>query len=148
VSQQVWHDKDPTLLKGFEHTPKFRLRAHGRYDRSAEDAYSSAAPNPTVAFVGGPCCPTLDFVVAFWIMIAFYTLTSLFSTINTLRQQTTINFVTPRESEKWKDGETIQSLQELENNSHLFWYTYISYSYRDIIAHITLTLLSTLHSIE
>jgi hypothetical protein len=40
----------------------------------AEDAYSSAAPDPTFAFVGGPCCPTLDFVIAFWIMIAFYTL--------------------------------------------------------------------------
>jgi hypothetical protein len=40
----------------------FRLRAHGRCDRSAEDAYSSAAPDPTFAFVGGPCCPTLDFV--------------------------------------------------------------------------------------
>jgi hypothetical protein len=48
-------------------------------NRSAEDAYSSAAPDPTLAFVGGPCCPTLDFVIAFWIMIAFYTLlTSLF----------------------------------------------------------------------
>jgi hypothetical protein len=47
--------------------------------RSAEDAYSSAAPDPTFTFVGGPCCPTLDVVIAFWIMIAFYTLlTSLF----------------------------------------------------------------------
>jgi hypothetical protein len=28
---------------------------------------------------GGPCCPTLDFVIAFWITITFYTLlTSLF----------------------------------------------------------------------
>jgi hypothetical protein len=52
----------------------FRLRAHGRCDRSAEDAYSSAAPYPTFAFFGGPCCPTLDFVIAFWIMIAIYTL--------------------------------------------------------------------------
>jgi hypothetical protein len=48
-------------------------------------------------------------------MITFHTLTSLFSTINTLRQQTAIIFVTPRESEKWKDGKTIQSHQELEN---------------------------------
>jgi hypothetical protein len=48
-------------------------------NRSAEDAYSSAAPDPTFAFFGGLCCPTLDFVIAFWIMIAFYTLlTSLF----------------------------------------------------------------------
>jgi hypothetical protein len=53
--------------------------AHGGCDRSAEDAYSSVAPDPTFAFVGGPCCPTLDFVIAFWITIAFYTLlTSLF----------------------------------------------------------------------
>jgi hypothetical protein len=48
-------------------------------DRSAEAAHSSAAPDPTFVFVGGPCCHTLDFVIAFWIMITFYTLlTSLF----------------------------------------------------------------------
>jgi hypothetical protein len=53
--------------------------AHSGCDRSEEDAYSSAAPDPTFAFVGGLCCPTLDFVFAFWIMITFYTLlTSLF----------------------------------------------------------------------
>jgi hypothetical protein len=39
--------------------------AHGGCDRSAEDAYSFAAPDPTFAFVKGPCCPTLDFVIAF-----------------------------------------------------------------------------------
>ena len=27
------------------------------------------APDPTFAFVGGPCCPTLDLVIAIWIMI-------------------------------------------------------------------------------
>jgi hypothetical protein len=43
--------------------------AHGGRDRSAEDAYSSMAPDLTFAFVGGPWCPTLDFVIAFWIMI-------------------------------------------------------------------------------
>jgi hypothetical protein len=43
--------------------------AHGGCDRSAEDAYSSMAPDPTFAFVGGRWCPTLDFVIAFWIMI-------------------------------------------------------------------------------
>jgi hypothetical protein len=48
--------------------------AHGGCDRSAGDAHSSTAPDPTFAFVGSPCCPTLDFV-----MITFYTLlTSLF----------------------------------------------------------------------
>jgi hypothetical protein len=53
--------------------------AHGGCDRSAEDAYSFATPDPTFAFVGGLFCRTLDFVIAFWIMIAFYTLlTSLF----------------------------------------------------------------------
>jgi hypothetical protein len=47
--------------------------------RSAEDAYSSVAPDPTFAFVGNPCWPILGFVIAFWIMITFYTLlTSLF----------------------------------------------------------------------
>jgi hypothetical protein len=44
--------------------------ALGGCDWSAEDAYSSAAPDPTFAFAGGPCCPTLDFVIAFWITIA------------------------------------------------------------------------------
>jgi hypothetical protein len=39
-------------------------KAHDGCDRSAEDAYSSAAPDPTVAFVGGPYCLTLDFVFA------------------------------------------------------------------------------------
>jgi hypothetical protein len=39
--------------------------AHGGCDRSAGDAHSSAAPDPTFAFVEGPCCPTLDFVIAF-----------------------------------------------------------------------------------
>ena len=38
-------------------------------DRSAENAYPSMAPDLTFAFVGGPCCPTLDLVIAFWIMI-------------------------------------------------------------------------------
>jgi ABC-type cobalt transport system substrate-binding protein len=51
----------------------------GGGDRSAEDAYSSAAPDPTFEFFWGPCSHTLDFVIAFWIMIMFYTLlTSLF----------------------------------------------------------------------
>jgi hypothetical protein len=44
-------------------------KAHGGCDWSAEDAYSSAAPDHTFAFVGGPCCPTLDFLFAFWITI-------------------------------------------------------------------------------
>ena len=56
--------------------------AHGGCDRSAGDAHSSAAPGPAFAFVGSPCCPTLEFVIAFWIMITFYILsTSLFCTL-------------------------------------------------------------------
>jgi hypothetical protein len=31
-------------------------------DRTAEDAYSSAARDPTFAFAGGPCCTTLESV--------------------------------------------------------------------------------------
>jgi hypothetical protein len=59
---------------------QFRLRAHGGCDRSAEDAHSSLAPDPTFAFVGVPYCPTLDFVIVFWTMVTFYALlTSLFS---------------------------------------------------------------------
>ena len=45
--------------------------AHGGCDQSAEDAYSSMAPDPAFAFVGGRRCTTLEFVIAFWIMIAF-----------------------------------------------------------------------------
>jgi hypothetical protein len=41
--------------------------AHGGCDRSAEDAHYFATPDPTFAFVGGSCCPTLDFVIAFWL---------------------------------------------------------------------------------
>jgi hypothetical protein len=69
----------------------FRLRAHGGCDRSAEDAFSSATPDPTFAFVGGPCCPTLDFVIAFWIMITFYTL--LTSLICIMSFETILNFL-------------------------------------------------------
>jgi hypothetical protein len=47
---------------------------HGGRDWSAKDAYSSIAPEPTFAFIGGPCCFTLDFVFALWIMIMFDTL--------------------------------------------------------------------------
>jgi hypothetical protein len=57
---------------------------HGGCDRSADDAYSSMTPDPTFAFFGGPCCLTLDFLFAIWIMITFYTLlTSLFCILST-----------------------------------------------------------------
>jgi hypothetical protein len=46
--------------------------AHGGCDRSAEDSYSSVAPDPTFTFIGGPCCPTFEAVIAFWIMITFH----------------------------------------------------------------------------
>jgi hypothetical protein len=39
-------------------------------------------PDPSITFVGGPCCPTLNLVYAFRIMITFYTmLISLFCTL-------------------------------------------------------------------
>jgi hypothetical protein len=57
----------------------FWNRARSGCNQSAEDSYSSMAPDPTFAFFGVPCCPTLDFVFIFWIMIRFSTLlTSLF----------------------------------------------------------------------
>jgi hypothetical protein len=43
-----------------------------------------SAPDPTFAFVGGPCCPTLYFVIAFWITIALYTLLTLIFCIEKL----------------------------------------------------------------
>jgi hypothetical protein len=46
---------------------------HGGCDRSAEDAYSSTASDPTIAFVWGQCCPTLDFAFDFWTINTFYT---------------------------------------------------------------------------
>jgi hypothetical protein len=52
--------------------------AHGGCDQSAEDVYSSSAYDPAFAFFGGPYCPTLDFVITFWIVVTLYTLTSLF----------------------------------------------------------------------
>jgi hypothetical protein len=41
---------------------------------NVRNAYSSTTPDSTFAFIGGPCCPTLDFVIVFWIMITFYIL--------------------------------------------------------------------------
>jgi hypothetical protein len=56
---------------------------HGGSDQSVDDAYSSSAHDPTFLFVGNPCCPLLDFVIDFWIMITFYTfLTSPFCISN------------------------------------------------------------------
>jgi hypothetical protein len=44
-----------------------------------DDAYYSLAPDPTFAFVGGPCNHSLDFAFSFCIMITFnILLTSLF----------------------------------------------------------------------
>jgi hypothetical protein len=40
------------------------------------NAHSSVAPDPTFTFTGGLCFPTLDFVIAFWIVLPFYTLLS------------------------------------------------------------------------
>jgi hypothetical protein len=58
-------------------------KVHCLCDHSAEDAYSYMATDPTLAFVGGPCCPTVDLVIVFWIVIAFYTLlTSLFCIVH------------------------------------------------------------------
>jgi hypothetical protein len=56
---------------------QFRLRAQHGCDRSAEDAYSSMAPDVSFAFLGGLCCPALDFVFAFWTLITLYTLLTL-----------------------------------------------------------------------
>jgi hypothetical protein len=39
--------------------------AHGGCDRSAENSYSSMAPDPTFTFARSLCCPTLDFVYDF-----------------------------------------------------------------------------------
>jgi hypothetical protein len=52
-------------------------------DRSVRTVYYSAARDPAFAFVGGPYCLILEFVISFWIMITFYTLlTSLFCTVS------------------------------------------------------------------
>jgi hypothetical protein len=74
----------------------FRPRTHGGCDRSVEDAYSSAAPDPTFAFVGGPCCLTLDFVIAFWTMVTFYKLSTSLFCICTSKQKSHILINTTR----------------------------------------------------
>jgi hypothetical protein len=50
--------------------------AHGGCDRSAGDTHSSAAPDPTFAFVEGPCCPTLDLylLLGLWLRFTQYQL--------------------------------------------------------------------------
>jgi hypothetical protein len=52
-------------------------KGHGRYDQSAEDAYSSLAPDPTFTFFGGLFCLSLHFVFALLIVITFDTLLTL-----------------------------------------------------------------------
>jgi hypothetical protein len=64
--------------KIFKHST---LEAHDGCDRSAQDAYFSMTPDPTLAFVGGRCCPAHDFVFAFWIMITFNILLTSLSDI-------------------------------------------------------------------
>jgi hypothetical protein len=44
---------------------QFSLGANGGCGRSAEDAYSWVAPDPTFTFVGDPCCPTIDLYLIF-----------------------------------------------------------------------------------
>jgi hypothetical protein len=71
--------RSPTVDTDFDYWYHIWNGARGGCDWSAGDAHSSAVPDPTFTFVGGLCCPTLEFVIAFWIAIAFYTLlTSLF----------------------------------------------------------------------
>jgi hypothetical protein len=53
--------------------------------RNIQFANSSATPDPYFAFVGGPCCPTLDFVITCWIMITFYTLLTSYCVFRYLR---------------------------------------------------------------
>jgi hypothetical protein len=51
------------------------------------------AHDPTFAFVGDPCCPTFNFVIAIWIMITFYSLlTSLFCIIVSVLNTDTLIF--------------------------------------------------------
>jgi hypothetical protein len=49
-------------------------KPYGGCDQSAENVYSSVAPDPNFTFVGGPCCLAFDFVFDIWIIITFYTL--------------------------------------------------------------------------
>jgi hypothetical protein len=63
----------------------FRLTAHGGCCQSAEDAYSSMAPDSTFIFVGGPCCSTLDFLC---FMVTFnYNFIYLYSTMTCVKLQ-------------------------------------------------------------
>jgi hypothetical protein len=41
----------------------------GMTNQCSKDAYSSAAPDPALSFVGCPCCPTPDSVFCFWLWL-------------------------------------------------------------------------------
>jgi hypothetical protein len=43
-------------------SPIYLVSNKGGCDRPAENTYIFVAPDPAFAFLGGPCCPTLDFV--------------------------------------------------------------------------------------
>ena len=67
------HDDKSLIVKTKLYPYAFlRLRTHGGCDQSAEDAYSSMAFDPTLTFVGGPCCPhsTLYILLGFLIMFS------------------------------------------------------------------------------
>jgi hypothetical protein len=49
-------------------------KGNGGFNRSADDAYSYMALDPTFALVDGPCFLALDFVYVFGIMIMSNTL--------------------------------------------------------------------------
>jgi hypothetical protein len=54
---------------------QFWLRVHSGCNRSTEDAYSSAAPDPTRSSINrGSLLPHTQFCITFWILIAFDTL--------------------------------------------------------------------------
>jgi hypothetical protein len=70
--------KDMLTLQGFLQSrwmPTFR-KFYDRYTMIIKItnfhwAICCPAPDPTFAFVEGPCCPTLDFVIAFWLRLRF-----------------------------------------------------------------------------
>jgi hypothetical protein len=65
------------MLASTTDNPVYLISAKGSrgYGRSAVDAYSSIAPDPTFAIVVFPCCFTPDFVF-FFRLLTIYSFTS------------------------------------------------------------------------
>lgn len=59
------HNKSPKCLRIFPFS-RLRQKAHGAFDRSAEDVHSSMTPDHTSNFYRGPCSLCSCFAILLW----------------------------------------------------------------------------------